>query len=201
MINSQFAIRRLDATDSSGLTLRIEFVRLTDRYSHVLSVVEPGGAMHPILESVEGTAEDDWPSSPPMQNLSLEELAPGRRVALLVGMAGRNHWSASIEPVPGQAALDFDIACRWASAVGSLGSAYALAAVPGHAAQSIGNPSASAELQVAVADNLRLEVKPCAGFECRATLAAARVLIVPPVTSRPKSGTARWKYRIALARA
>jgi hypothetical protein len=191
----------LDATDPSGLTLRIEFVGLADRYAHVLSVVEPDGEVHPILESVEGTATDDWPSSPPLQNLSIEELSPGRLAALLVGLAGRSHWSASIEPVPGQAALDFDIACRWASSVGPLGSAYALAAGLRHIAQFSGNSTVSAELQVAVADNLRLHVKTCAEFECRATLAKARVLIVPLVPSQPKPGTGRWKYRIALARA
>ena len=53
----------------------------------------------PLLESIEGTATDDWPPSPPLQSLSIETLPDGRRVALLVGMAGRSHWSASIEAV------------------------------------------------------------------------------------------------------
>ena len=81
-----------------------------------------------MLESVEGSASDDWPASPPLQNLSIEELAPGRRAALLVGMAGRSHWSASIEPVPGQAALLFDVACRTSDSDVSLGSRIACSA-------------------------------------------------------------------------
>ena len=199
MINSQFAIQVLDATDPTGLTLRIEFVPLADRYGHVLSVVEPDGQVHPILESIESAATDEWPASPPLQNLSIEELTPGCRVALLVGMAGRNHWSASIVPVPEQAAIDFDIACRAANSVGPLGSAYVLASSQPHANELLGDPDTPAD--VAVADNIRLRIQALAGFECRATLAGARVLIGPLVGSRPNSGTWRWKYRVALARA
>ena len=102
----------LDATDSAGLTLRIRFTRERDRYTHAILAVKPDGSEHLLLASVEGTAEHEWPPSPPLQSLSIEELAPGRRAALLVGMAGRSHWSASIEPVPGRAAIVFDIACR-----------------------------------------------------------------------------------------
>src|SRR4029450_2825657 len=61
---------------------------------------------------------------PPLQNLSIEQLAPGRRVALLVGMSGSSHWSASIESVPGQSAFVFDIACRTTRGGASLGSLY-----------------------------------------------------------------------------
>ena len=105
----------LDATDSTGLALRIRFTRERDRYAHAILAVEPSGREHLLLESVEGTPEDEFPPSPPLQSLSIEELAPGRRAALLVGMAGRSHWSASIEAVPGIAALVFDIACRVAN--------------------------------------------------------------------------------------
>jgi len=201
MINSQFAIQVLDATDPTGLTLRIEFVRLDDRYGHVISVVEPDGQVHTILESVEGTAADDWPASPPLQNLSIEELTPGRRVALLVGMAGRNHWSASIEPVRGQAAIVCDIACRAATSVGPLGSTYMLAKNQPHAISLPGDADAPADFEVAIAGNIRLRVQALADFECRATLAGAGVIIAPLVSSGPKSGTWRWKYRVALARA
>jgi len=192
---------RIDAVGANGLTLRVEFVRLADRYGHSVAAVEADGQVHPIIVSVEGAATDEWPSSPPLQNLSIEELTPGCRVALLVGMAGRNHWSASIEPVLGQAAIDFDIACRAANSVGPLGSAYALASSQPHVNELPGDPDTPAELAVAVADNIRLRVQALAGFECRATLAEARVLVAPLVSSRPKSGTWRWKYRVALARA
>jgi hypothetical protein len=116
----------LDATDSAGLVLRVRFTRERDRYAHAILAVEPSGREHLLLESVEGTADDEWPSSPPLQSLSIEELAPGRRAALLVGMAGRSHWSASIEAIPGRTALVFDIACRLGTgrAIAALGSTY-----------------------------------------------------------------------------
>jgi len=201
MINSQFAIQRLEAADPSGLTLRVEFVRLADRYGQVFSLVDRDGTDCPLLESIEGAPTDDWPTSPPLQNLSIEELTPGRCVALLVGMAARNHWSASIEPVAGQAAIDCDIACRAASSAGPLGSAYMLAKNQPHAISVPGDAGAPADLEVAVADNIRLRVQALANYQCRAMLAEGRVLITPQVSSGPKSGTWRWKYRVALARA
>jgi hypothetical protein len=118
----------LDAVEPSGLTLRVRFMREADRYSHAILAVESGGRERLLLASLEGTPDDGFPPSPPLQSLSIEELAPGRRAALLVGMAGRGHWSASVEAVPGRAALVFDIACRWDAASAALRSTYRLQA-------------------------------------------------------------------------
>ena len=99
----------------SGAALGIEFVRLADRYQHVIYVEAPGsGAGGPVeaMTSAEGDSAEAWPPSPPLQRLSVETLADGRRVALLVGMAGRGHWSASVETDETRTALIFDIACR-----------------------------------------------------------------------------------------
>lgn len=166
----------LDSSGRNGLTLRIEFIRLADRYGHVISIIELGGLVRPILESMEGSPTDDWPPSPPLQNLSIEELAPGRRAALLVGMAGRSHWSASIEAVPGQAALVLDIACRTGDRGVSPGSRYRVL-----------SPEAP---QLAVIAELACTVRP-EGEDL--------IAIVPGETG--SSGTIRWKYRISLLRA
>ncbi len=166
----------LDATDARGRTLRIEFVRRNDRYGHAVSEVAPDGRARAVLESVEGTARDEWPASPPLQNLSIEELAPGRRAALLVGMAGRSHWSASIEAVPGEAAFVFDIACRTSGGQVELGSLY----------------------QVVEPDGSRCDVK--AEEECQVHAGnRGQIGIVPSESCGPD--TIRWKYRIELARA
>jgi len=108
--------------------LRVEFVRHGDRYGHRLVAVDKDGRELLMLDSVEGNATDPWPPSPPLQSLSIETLPDGRRVALLVGMAGRGHWSASIEALPDAAAFVFDIACRSAEGEPALASSYRLAA-------------------------------------------------------------------------
>ena len=48
-----------------------------------------------LLRSMEGTPSDDFPPSPPLQQMHLQEIN-GTPVLLAVGMAGRGHWSASI---------------------------------------------------------------------------------------------------------
>lgn len=113
---------------AGGAALHLEFVRGGDRFSQVLSLADSAGQTTPIWRSVEGAATDAWRPSPPLQNLSIEALPDGRRVALLVGMAESDHWSASIEAPPRQAAFIFDIACRTTQPATMLGSTYQWAA-------------------------------------------------------------------------
>jgi hypothetical protein len=109
---------------AGGARLVVEFFERGDRLAHVVSWVSREGQKVDLLESIEGSPVDDWPTSPPLQSLSLESLTDGRRVAFLVGMAGRSHWSASVEPLAATAAIAFDIACRHSAAPGWLGSQY-----------------------------------------------------------------------------
>jgi hypothetical protein len=118
----------IESQRTGDLALRVEFVWERDRYRHLIALAHRDGSAEPCLESVEGNADDAWPASPPLQSLSIETLADGRRVALLVGMAGGSHWSASIEPAIDSASLVFDIACRTAGEAAALGSQYAPAA-------------------------------------------------------------------------
>jgi hypothetical protein len=114
----------IESISRSGQRLRLEFIWLGDRYGHRVSRIDASGAIQPLLESIEGSANDDWPPSPPLQSLTFEKLAGDRPVALLLGMAGNSHWSASMETVADQAALIFDLACRHAANPGHLGSRY-----------------------------------------------------------------------------
>lgn len=112
-----------DRTLEAG-PLRVRFTWQGDRFAHEVSV-ERDGTWQPVLVSVEGTPEDDWPPSPPFQSLHIEEREDGRTLALLVGMAGKSHWSASIEIDAAARAVLFDVACRLrAPAAGPLGSTY-----------------------------------------------------------------------------
>jgi hypothetical protein len=114
----------IEAVGADGFRLRVEFTWRGDRFGHVISLIHADSTSQPLLESVEGTTNDDWPPSPPLQSLSIETLQGGRRVALLVGMAGGSHWSASIEQAPGERGLIFDLACRHSKKPTWLGSRY-----------------------------------------------------------------------------
>jgi hypothetical protein len=89
--------------------LRVEFHWQRDRFIQQLFVdsAEAGN-------SIEGDAQESWPSSPPIQQLSLEDIN-GSSVILGVGAAGRGHWSISVEidrQSDGADAIKFELACR-----------------------------------------------------------------------------------------
>ena len=109
-------------------TLRIAFAPCGDRMVHSIALVERIGdadRITPLCSSVEGTANETWPASSPLQSLSIEQRATGD-VALLVGMAGRSHWSASFETFAGLSKLRIEHACRVGGEPTWLGSGYQL---------------------------------------------------------------------------
>jgi hypothetical protein len=162
----------IEATDSNGVKLRVEFVWLGDRFGQVVSATESEGEVVSVLESVEGTKVDDWPPSPPLQSLRIEELPGGRCVALLVGMAGRSHWSASVEPVAGEAALIFDVACRHPPGAQWLGSRYR------RLSEGADKLVVQPEMGRLVEDQRGIAVEPAAGA------------VLPATT--------RWKFKLGL---
>lgn len=94
-----------------GGRLRVRFVPCADRLLHEVSVKCHGG-WSVVLTSVEGDPSQDWPPSPPLQSLHIERPPGEHERALLVGMAGRSHWSASVMLDVHTSRLRFDIACR-----------------------------------------------------------------------------------------
>jgi hypothetical protein len=184
----------LEAMGQDGAGLRVEFQWRGDRYGQVISLVEPGGPVElggkvmPVLESVEGLPSEAWPASPPLQSLNFHDVPGGNRAALLVGMAGRSHWSASIEAVTGQAIIRFDIACR----CGEFG-------VPGSTYRLLAGKRAG--------DYRRIEVARVAGR--RVEIVAADELTGMPTSdedqwigviaySGPARPTERWRYEVAI---
>ncbi len=97
--------------------LRIEFDKNNDRFAHRVFLGET-----PLLQSIEGDDSDPWPPSPPLQELSVEDLGGDGPVGLLVGMAGKCHWSMSVEGASGS--YLFDVACRISQGEPSLLSTY-----------------------------------------------------------------------------
>lgn len=113
----------LNSTNAEGVGLQVRFSWRQDRYSHTISKLI-AGRLIPVFESVEGSSTEVWPPSPPLQQLSVEELRPATQVALLVGMAGKSHWSISVEPVSTRAAFVFDVACKSRDTAAQLCSGY-----------------------------------------------------------------------------
>lgn len=145
--------------------LRLEFVQTADRVSHRLFA---GDTL--VLESQEGTSADAWPASPPLQSLLIEPRGEGSAVALLVGMAGKSHWSASIEPRDG--GFHCDIACRLSDAAGFLGTTYRVL-----------DPRVTIE-PVAPATRVR---------------DSNIVRITPPTDAAVGKHTVRWRYDVRIA--
>ncbi|WP_425614738.1 hypothetical protein NA78x_004613 [Anatilimnocola sp. NA78] len=121
---------RLDLTLSDEMLLRVDFDRSHDRWRHRVLLLVPEGSpiVAPVLllESIEGNSEEDWPASPPLQFVSIETRPKKPPVALLMGMAGGSHWSASVEQQAAEKSFTFDVACRAKGQPALLGSRYRL---------------------------------------------------------------------------
>ena len=167
----------LTSLDASGNGLRIDLFWQIDRYAHKI-VQLVNGIEATLLDSTEGTSDDVWPPSPPFQQLSIEEIRPGVEVALLVGMAGKSHWSASIEPHADRVGFIFDVACRLHNKADWLGSSYKL---PSPAPTTLQLTSMSI-------DNLP--------SSCNIEERGAEALITPAAVVRGSVETVRWKYGV-----
>lgn len=94
----------------TGGQLVIDFTWQGDRFGHTIGV-DAGGAFVALLESIEGAATEKWPASPAFQDAHVETRGADQ-VAMLVGQAGKSHWSLSCE-VAIDATARFDVACRY----------------------------------------------------------------------------------------
>jgi hypothetical protein len=152
--------------------LRLDFIAHSDRLSHTISLISDAGPALTVLESVEGDAHDTWPPSPPFQSLSLLDLPSNRQAALLVGMAGTSHWSATVEPAADAPALIFDIACRHTQPPVHLGNRYRRL------------PADAGVLVEPLEGTLVSEEQGC--------------LSIVPQAAAVQRGTSRWKYAVRL---
>ena len=106
-MNIQIPLETLPASN-----LRLKFDKSSDRWSHRWQLVDEDGQATDVLTSIEGGAEEIFPASAAMQEVSLHELPTGPAV-LGVGMAGKGHWSASysVESHEDQPSIKCDLAC------------------------------------------------------------------------------------------
>ena len=154
-------------------TLCVEFQWKEDRFSHRILVDEKEVAF-----SVEGDSSNIWPPSPPLQDLSLEDIA-GVPTIMGVGSAGRSHWSISIHWDAKQDGFLFDVACR----VREKGMTTD--------AQQFGNHYKIAKTGL---------IKITAGCNSSRTQEKAAVTLCPEsVDADIDASTVRWRYHVACS--
>lgn len=109
-------------TLSAGI-LSVQYSKFRDRLSHTIGI-RIGDSFLPLLESIEGSEEEPWPASPPMQQIVEECFTPGAPPVLLgVGLSGNGHWSIAVETLDSKR-LKFDVACKNSKNAVWLGSQY-----------------------------------------------------------------------------
>jgi len=171
-------------------SLTVRFRRAGDRVMHeVIRRLDPTGA--PMLSSLEGDSGDDWPPSPPLQQMDLIERQGPSRVLALVGMAGVSHWSLSVTSDEHQARVTFDVACRIRDERPSLASSYRLgagASVLRHERQLMVIRQGEAELRVALDSDFAEQ-----GI---IELAGDRLAIRPAQLPTATPATSRWRYTV-----
>ncbi|QGJ69844.1 Hypothetical protein PBC10988_15310 [Planctomycetales bacterium 10988] len=198
--------------------LALKFGWRQDRFFHTVHYLQDGN-WQAWLESVEGGAsasstneeEESWPTSPPFQYLSFEtqelpqETATGekksepKKIALLVGMAGVSHWSASIVPVVGGFA--FDVACRVKEEPQLLKSTYRMLLPSGRV---IAESSQKAECIARGRDSLQMSL--VGAKELPATLTVkdgvtSTLEVEPAIPEKLELPiTIRWRYSIQLSK-
>ena len=163
---------------ASGDRLQLEFVFREGRYRQTISLTGPTGILLDQWEDTSESPDEDWPASPPIQQLSLESIQD-RPTLLGVGQAGKSHWSISVEMLEGDTgeALRFDVACRVRSLPTWLGTTYRRTDAVASQPAKLGLANESTEVNAAP-DSLT----------CVCTIKPESVTKYP--------ATFRWSYRI-----
>jgi hypothetical protein len=163
----------------------VRFRWSVDRWAHDILWRGPDGWIL-LFESVEGSSVSHWPASPPLVSLEIDDQRENTRTALLVGMAGKCHWSLSVEFDRFAGRARFDAACRVRGARGPLGSRYQLL-----------QTAASVNHQVACVGGLHVYTDR--HFESRLSVAERNLSIVPMGTiPGDEAQTIRWAYTFGV---
>jgi hypothetical protein len=181
------------ATMNSGTSLgtdalRVVFERQGDRFAHRI-FCSRGDDSSAILISQEGKSDDVWPPSPALQSLHLETRPGGAQTIMLVGMAGRSHWSISVESDVERNRLMFDIACRVHDRPAWLGSTYEIA-VSEREAWPMNGIVVTARHGDQLGEEIAVQIDRSNG--------CIRIPVLPVIEAYPQ--TVCWCYSIELAK-
>lgn len=196
----------------AGQEISLSFLRKGDRLGQRLTASAPDQAPVLLLESWEGTPAESWPASSPLQSLSIEELTPGNPVALLVGMAGKSHWSASIESLSSGTGWRWDVACRASLTPDYLGSTYLLGKDAAASATALawqdvpGSLAEEVQTQQTIAKGLTIRItaeplpasKTAPALRCSLQTAPDVMRLVAARQTAEGPTTFRWKYRVEV---
>jgi hypothetical protein len=201
----------LELFSRGPLRVRLCFVWSGDRYAHRLEVTDDGQEQF-CFESLEGAPGEAWPPSPALQQLSFQPGVSGGQCALLVGMAGKSHWSLSVETH--ESSFVFDVACRVQQSPEWLGSSYRIARLGtnGDVNEAGGSPlnfTVGAEQRLLCAPSpsaatmnlerltLMVEAEANEGVAVRDDH-EGRLAILPAGRIGDLPATVRWRYRLRL---
>jgi hypothetical protein len=171
----------------------LKFEQGDDRWGHQFELNTPAGEIG-LLTSVEGTPEQAWPPSAPLQDAS-QELLGDINAILCVGMAGSSHWSAAFSVEPDQS-LRSDIAClqKKIAPGASMGSTYQL--------DPTWSVDTNADDRIELSyDGVSIVIETLLGDDLKTQLELNdRLLTVRPVeiTERPNVAT-RWGFQLRIA--
>jgi len=190
---------QLETVAVNGASLRCITTRVADRYRLAVEIVTTGEAVA-ALSSVDAAVDQPWPLTPPWQELHVHAAADGR-VLMLVGRAGKSHWSMSVTAEYDRPALIFDVACRLREPPDFLGTTYQLSRTDFlFRPNSEGEVRTELEIQPTAAGSpsLLLKVDEIAGAaSATIDITDDQLIIRAPQPTQPHA-TVRWKYRLVV---
>ena len=187
-------VSSLTTLSHAGYRLRVDFIWRVDRYAQQVVLVDEtvsGKRDLPIMTSVEGNSDQNWPASPPLQDLNFHEPPTGQRAALAVGMAGKSHWSLAWESTVDPVGLVCDVACRIKESPGILASTWELAD-----GVSMG-PTGQLRIR-AVEIGLRVDTESDAKSVTNSEHVDGQLCLTPQSLETALPRTVRWRYRISI---
>jgi hypothetical protein len=176
--------------------LIVEAQRIGDRFDWRILCEPLSASAVPLLQSVPSAKEMAWPRFPPLQELA-QESHSDTEVLLGVGMAGKSHWSVSVDrrQEPHQPAMVFDFACRLSESPTFLGACWML----GDGLKS--TPPASLDLPWQLRQNEITIATLTPNSHTSLRLDGNQVQVIPEPGKGVLQGTIRWGFRIARSEA
>jgi hypothetical protein len=181
-----------------GRRLRIDFERKIDRYQQALWLIA-GEREVCVVTTVEGTGQQAWPPSPPLQQLHQHQTPAGNLAVLGVGMAGTSHWSLAVEAGADQPSLCCDVACRVKEVPDDLAVTWELGEnvavnTDSELLVELSTPLGRVRISVGEEDEFAAAI----GVNKRLELPGGQIRLSPQRTNAAPPTTFRWRYRIEL---